>query len=42
MQAVLPNPLVYTIRTLQLLRDVAQTVFRATDAFVGGVLFQQV
>jgi hypothetical protein len=30
------------VRTLQILRDVAQTIFRATDAFIGGVLFQQV
>lgn len=42
LQYLLPNPLAYVARTLQLLRDVAQTIFRATDAFIGGVLFQQV
>jgi hypothetical protein len=40
-QTLLPNPLVFIIRMLQLIRDVAQTIFRATDAFVGGILFQQ-
>ena len=41
-QYFVPNPLVYTIRTLQIIHDVAQTIFRATDTFIGGVLFQQV